>query len=80
MRSYLNVISVSVTLLFSGAIFAQSGTPTINVVTTAVPFLRIGPDARAGAMGDLGLTTAPDGNNIFWNLAKAPFSDKQGSL
>ena len=27
----------------------------INVVTTAVPFLRISPDARAGGMGDLSL-------------------------
>ena len=30
---------------------AQSAQP-INVVTTAVPFLRISPDARAAGMGD----------------------------
>jgi hypothetical protein len=46
----------------------------INVVTTAVPFLRISPDARAGGMGDLGVATTPDANSSFWNLAKTPFA------
>ncbi|MDB5230674.1 MAG: hypothetical protein JWN76_1479 [Chitinophagaceae bacterium] len=47
---------------------------TINVVTTAVPFLRISPDARAGGMGDAGIATMPDANSPFWNLAKLPFA------
>lgn len=47
-----------------------------NFVTTAVPFLRITPDARAGAMGDVGLATSPDANAQYWNVAKIPFSDK----
>lgn len=46
----------------------------LNVVTTAVPFLRISPDARAGAMGELGMATTPDANSAFWNLAKTPFT------
>jgi Type IX secretion system protein PorV len=46
----------------------------INVLTTAVPFLRISPDARAGGMGDAGLATSPDASSIFWNLAKIPFA------
>jgi hypothetical protein len=45
----------------------------INAVTTAVPFLRISPDARAGAMGETGVATSPDANSIFWNNAKAAF-------
>ena len=47
---------------------------TINVVTTAVPFLRISPDARAGGMGDAGVATPADANASFWNLAKIPFA------
>ena len=47
---------------------------SINVVTTAVPFLRISPDARAAGMGDLALATSPDANASFWNLAKVPFN------
>lgn len=46
----------------------------INVVTTAVPFLRISPDARAGGMGDVGIATTPDANSSFWNQAKIPFA------
>jgi len=46
----------------------------INVVTTAVPFLRISPDARAAGMGDLAIATTPDANSSYWNLAKVPFN------
>ncbi len=55
-------------MLFSlSSVHAQNYDNTINVVTTAVPFLRISPDARAGGMGDLGLATTPDANSAFWN-------------
>jgi hypothetical protein len=40
----------------------------INVVTTAVPFLRISPDARAGGMGDLGIATSPDASASYYNF------------
>ena len=53
---------------------------TINVVTSAVPFLRISPDARAGGMGDVGIATEPDANASFWNLAKTPFAKSKTSL
>ena len=52
----------------------------INVVTTAVPFLRISPDARSAGMGDLALATAPDANASFWNLAKVPFNTTKGGI
>ncbi len=52
----------------------------INVVTTAVPFLRISPDARAGGMGDVGIATAPDANAAFWNLAKTPFAQSKTAV
>lgn len=68
-------------MLFSGAkaLQAQDGR-TINVVTTAVPFLRISPEARAGGMGEVGIATSPDGNSSFWNLAKTPFSNSQAGI
>ena len=52
---------------------AQNSDP-INVVTTAVPFLRISPDARGGAMGETGIATSADANSAFWNIAKTPFA------
>lgn len=58
---------------------AQSVDP-INVVTSAVPFLRISPDARAGGMGELGVATSPDANSQFYNLAKYPFSTSKGAV
>src|SRR4030095_7334016 len=58
---------------------AQSVDP-INVVTTAVPFLRISPDARAAGMGDLAVATSPDANSSFWNLAKVPFNTSKGGI
>ncbi|MBI1780073.1 MAG: type IX secretion system outer membrane channel protein PorV [Sphingobacteriales bacterium] len=51
----------------------------INVVTTAVPFLRISPDARSGGMGDAGLATEADASSIFWNLAKIPFAQNNNA-
>ncbi|MEP6514167.1 MAG: type IX secretion system outer membrane channel protein PorV [Parafilimonas sp.] len=53
---------------------SKAQTAPINIVTTAVPFLRISPDARAGGMGDAGIATSPDANSAFWNLAKTPFA------
>jgi Type IX secretion system protein PorV len=53
---------------------------TINVVTTAVPFLRITPDARAGAMGDVGIATSPDANSSFSNIAKMPFNTNKAGV
>jgi Type IX secretion system protein PorV len=53
---------------------------TINVVTTAVPFLRITPDARAGAMGDVAIAISPDANSSFSNVAKTPFNTNKTGL
>ncbi len=44
-----------------------------NPVSTAVNSLKIGADARAGGMGDIGAATDPDVNSQAWNPAKYPF-------
>ena len=49
----------------------------INTITTAVPFLRISPDARSGGMGDVGIAISPDANAQYWNVAKLPFATKK---
>jgi len=46
-----------------------------NTITTAVPFLLITPDSRAGGMGDVGAATSPDANSIHWNASKLAFAD-----
>jgi len=45
----------------------------LNTITTAVPFLRIAPDARSGALGDAGLATKPDVNSGHFNASKYAF-------
>ena len=60
---------------------AQSSLPDeISVVTSAVPFLRISPDARSAGMGDVGIATSPDAYSGFWNLGKTVFSDKKAQI
>ncbi|MCL3781620.1 type IX secretion system outer membrane channel protein PorV [Prolixibacteraceae bacterium JC049] len=58
---------------------AQSSVTGANVVTTAVPFLNITPDSRAGGMGDAGVATLPDVNSQHWNPAKFAFMDSETS-
>ena len=55
------------------------GQDDLNAITTAVPFLLIAPDSRAGSMGDIGVSTSPDANSQHWNAAKYAFiEDKMG--
>ena len=68
-------------LLFCGMsnnVMAQAD--PINVVTTAVPFLRISPDARSGGMGELGIATSPDTYSGFWNVGKAAFNKSKSGI
>ena len=66
-------------MLLGGAI-TVSNAQNINVVTSAVPFLRISPDARGGGMGDVGIATAPDANAAFANIARTPFATSKASV
>ena len=46
----------------------------LNTITTAVPFLQIAPDSRAGALADMGAATSTDVNSQAYNPAKYVFS------
>ena len=73
-------LTALVLLLGSATSIVNAQANTINVVTSAVPFLRISPDARSGGMGDVGIATTPDANSAFWNLAKTPFNTNTGGV
>lgn len=53
-------------------LFAQKD--QFNPIYTGVTSLSIAPDARAGALGDVGVATEPDVNSQYWNPAKYPFN------
>jgi hypothetical protein len=73
-------------LKLTAVLFLCSFVATLNaqeklkVVTSAVPFLRISPDARAGGMGDLGVATSPDASAGFWNIGKVAFNESKGGI
>lgn len=56
------------------------GGDCINTIFTAVPFLRINPDARSGGMGDVGIGLSPDANSMHFNASKLAFSDQDLSI
>lgn len=64
-------------LHFSIASISNAQNGSVNVLTTATPFLRISPDTRAGGMGDQYIATSPDANSIFGNQSKIAFSPKK---
>ena len=77
MKKIIGIICASL-LVFN--VFAQDPsydelTGGLNTITTAVPFLLISPDSKAGAMGDVGVATTPDANSLHWNPAKLAFVD-----
>ncbi len=73
---------------FNGCTFNQStgewenanGGPCVNTIVTAVPFLRIVPNARSGAMGDVGIAISPDANSMHHNASKLAFVNKDLSI
>ena len=68
---------ISIILLFA-LVFANIliKAQTTVVVNSAVPFLRIIPDARGSSMGDVGIATPVDPNATFYNPSKLAFSTK----
>ena len=64
---------VTLIVIISEGVMAQSTTSGANTITTAVPFLSITPDSRAGGMGDAGVGTTPDVSSQHWNPAKFAF-------
>jgi hypothetical protein len=68
-------------LLFCGlSSTVKAQVEPINVVTTAVPFLRISPDARSGGMGELGIATSADQYAGLWNIGKVAFNESRGGI
>ena len=59
-------------------ILGQSLNP--NVITTAVPFVSISPDARGGSMGDCGVSSEPDVYSMHYNPAKYSFLKEDLSI
>ncbi len=86
MKSIISLVVLKGFLLFMVPnVFAQEDTDygdilgqgRVNTITTAVPFLMIAPDARAGALGDAGVSSSPDVYSMHWNPAKYAFVEQE---
>ncbi|MDX2361078.1 MAG: type IX secretion system outer membrane channel protein PorV [Crocinitomicaceae bacterium] len=52
----------------------------LNTITTAVPFMAITPDSRAGAMGDAGTALGASSTSLYWNTSMINFSEEKGEI
>jgi len=76
-RFFRFLFLITLVISISENILAQATTSGANTITTAVPFLAITPDSRAGGMGDAGVGTTPDINSQHWNPAKYIFMESE---
>lgn len=63
-----------------GELSGQECGERLNTITTAVPFLMIGPDSRSGGMGDAGVAISADANAIHWNPSKLAFAENKAEV
>lgn len=83
---FLGVAMIMASPLFSQGNFEDYcsgrtiGGDCINTIFTAVPFLRINPDARSGGMGDVGIAISGDANAMHFNASKLAFAEKDLSI
>ncbi len=75
---------VCIAALFLTKISAQTTTiipkQDSRVITTGVPFILIASDARAAALGDMGVATSVDTYSVQWNPSKYAFSEAKSGF
>jgi hypothetical protein len=52
----------------------------MNTITTALPFMAITPDSRAGGMGEAGTALSANSNSIYWNTSMLIFSKQKSEV
>ncbi len=79
-----NLLLAFTVLMMSHLVWSQNTNKDkifqLNTITTAVPFLIIAPDSRAGGMGDAGIATSADANSFHWNTSKLVFSKQSAEI
>ena len=53
---------------------------SLNTITTALPFMAITPDSRAGGMGDAGTALSASSTSIYWNTSALTFAEKKSEI
>jgi hypothetical protein len=73
-------IRITLFICLGALSFAQAQNNNIRVITTAVPFLSIAPDARSAGLGDQGVATSSDAFSNHWNPAKYAFIGNESGV
>ena len=88
MKYTIKIIAISFFVFLARNAFAQptSGSGVtdndlqLNSITTAVPFMAITPDSRAGGMGDAGTALSASSTSIYWNTSALTFAEKKSEI
>jgi hypothetical protein len=59
---------------------ANQNSLQLNTITTALPFMAITPDSRAGGMGEAGTALSPSATSVYWNTAGLSFAEKNSEI
>ena len=85
-QNLTSICALFLIALFSTTLTAQTTTvytpneDDTRVITTGAPFLLIATDARAAAMGDMGVATSVDAYSQQWNPSKYAFSEAKSGF
>lgn len=52
----------------------------LNTITTALPFMAITPDSRAGGMGDAGTALSGNSSSVYWNTSMLIFAKDKSEI
>lgn len=52
----------------------------LNTITTALPFMAITPDSRAGGMGDAGTALSGNSSSVYWNTSMLIFAEDKSEI
>lgn len=87
------VLSILMTMAISAQMMAQSewdatknctldanGNCLPTTILTAMPFLRIAPDARGGAMGEAGIVADPSASSMHYNPSNLAFAEEKSAV
>ena len=79
-RSFIVLITLFISYTFFGQTTVLPPDNDSRVITTGVPFLLIASDARAAALGDMGVATSVDAYSQQWNPSKYAFSEAKSGI
>lgn len=85
-NTYFGVLAVFTGMAFGTS--AQNGVTQndldgklgLNTITTALPFMSITPDSRAGGMGEAGTALSGSSTSIYWNTSMLIFAEDKSEI